>query len=152
METTRKKAFNIVGIAIRTSNNNGEAARDIPELWAKFWAENVMAEIPNRTDDTIYCVYTNYDGDYTKPYTTILGCRVNSIGHVPDELISLSIPAAEYAAFSAKGDLMKGIVFNKWTEIWNSDLNRAYTADFEVYGEKTKQMDNAEVDIFIALK
>jgi len=152
METTTKEAFNIVGIATRTNNNNGEAAKDIPALWAKFWSENVMAAITDKTDDTIYCVYTNYEGDYLKPYTTVLGCRVNSIDQVPEGFTYLSIPAADYAVFTAKGDMMKGIVFDKWTEIWNTDLNRAYTADFEVYGEKAQRPDDAQVDIFIALK
>jgi predicted transcriptional regulator YdeE len=32
------------------------------------------------------------------------------------------------------------------------DLDRSYTADFEIYGEKAQNPENAEVDIFIAVK
>lgn len=46
---------------------------------------------------------------------------------------------------------MQGIVFEAWLEIWNLDIPRAYTADFEVYGEKTQNPADAEVDIFIAV-
>ncbi len=32
------------------------------------------------------------------------------------------------------------------------DMDRAFTADFEVYGEKAQNPSDAEVDIFIAVK
>jgi predicted transcriptional regulator YdeE len=51
-----------------------------------------------------------------------------------------------------KGNILQGVVFDEWTKIWNSDLERAFTADFEVYGEKSLNPENAEVDIFIAVK
>ena len=44
------------------------------------------------------------------------------------------------------------MVFGEWTKIWNSDLVRTFTADFEVYGEKAQNPENAEVDIFVAIK
>ncbi len=39
-------------------------------------------------------------------------------------------------------------------EIWDNDkgLNRLYTADLEVYGEKFKDASNAEVEIYIATR
>ena len=37
-----------------------------------------------------------------------------------------------------KGNLAEGIVYNEWLKIWNMDLNRTYTADFEIYDEKHK--------------
>lgn len=35
--------------------------------------------------------------------------------------------------------------------LWNSDLPRKYTADFEIYGEKAQNPENAEVDILVAV-
>jgi len=32
---------------------------------------------------------------------------------------------------------MKDLVINKWLEIWKMDLDRRFTADFEVFGENT---------------
>jgi predicted transcriptional regulator YdeE len=44
------------------------------------------------------------------------------------------------------------MVFNEWPKIWNSDLPRAFTADFEVYGDKAQHLSDAEVEIFISIK
>lgn len=47
---------------------------------------------------------------------------------------------------------MPNAVMETWKEIWTKDneLNRKYTADFEVYGEKSQNGENSEVDIYIA--
>ncbi|MCF8325268.1 MAG: GyrI-like domain-containing protein [Leadbetterella sp.] len=144
--------IDILGVSVRTSNNNGEAARDIPALWNKFMVEGIAEKIPNKVDETIYCLYTDYEKDHTTPYTTILGCAVNTLSTIPDGMVSKTIEVANYQKYTAKGNLNEGIVFNEWVKIWNSDLNRAYSTDFEVYGGKASNMENAEVDIFIALK
>lgn len=144
--------MNIVGISVRTSNNNGEAARDIPALWNKFMVDGVAEKIPNKVDGTIYCLYTDYEKDHTTPYTTILGCAVSTLADTPKGMVFKTIEAANYQKYTAKGNLNEGIVFNEWMKIWNSDLDRAFTIDYEVYGVKATNMENAEVDIFIALK
>jgi predicted transcriptional regulator YdeE len=147
------QSFQIIGISVRTTNENGQAAQDIPALWYKFISENIIDQIPNKVDNTLYCVYTNYEKDHTKPYTTILGCKVSSIAEIPENMMALTIKEANYAKYIAKGDLNKGAVFNKWAEIWTDvSIDRAFTADFEVYNEKAKDPNNAEVDIFIAVK
>ncbi len=144
--------INIVGISVRTSNNNGEAAKDIPTLWNKFLVERVAGKIQNKVDETIYCLYTDYEKDHTTPYTTILGCEVSTLTDIPEGMVSKTIEVANYQKYTAKGNLNEGVVFNEWVKIWNSDLDRAYTTDYEVYGAKAGNMENAEVDIFIALK
>jgi predicted transcriptional regulator YdeE len=49
---------------------------------------------------------------------------------------------------------MPKAVVETWQEIWSSDksLNRKYTYDFEVYGEKSQNGLNSEVEIYIAMK
>jgi predicted transcriptional regulator YdeE len=151
MSTLKITAFNIIGIAVRTTNENGQMGTDIPALWGKFLGENMMSKIPNRTDDQIYCIYTDYEKDHTRPYTAILGCKVLSLDNVPDGMIGRAFGDASYQKFVAKGNLMEGAVFNEWTNIWNSNILRAYTADLEVYSEKSQDPTHAEVDIFIAV-
>jgi len=34
-------------------------------------------------------------------------------------------------------------------KIWQSDIDRKYIADFDVYGEKALDSQNAEVDIYV---
>ena len=145
-------AFAVIGIAMRTTNENGQSSQDIPALWNKFMTENILSKIPNRVDDTIYCVYTRYEKDHTKPYTTLLGCKVKDLTVIPEGLEGISIDAGNYEVFVAKGNLMEGVIFQEWMKIWNVTLQRMYTADFEVYGEKAKDPSNVEVEIFVAVR
>jgi predicted transcriptional regulator YdeE len=112
--------------------------------------DRVAEKIANRIDDTIYCVYTEYENDYTLPYTTILGCRVASVDTIPDGLVAAAIEEGVYVKYVAKGNLLNGIVYDTWMKIWNSTIKRAYTSDFEVYGQRAQNSSNAEVEIFIS--
>lgn len=151
METETLKEFYVIGIAVRTTNENGKAGIDIPELWNKFMSENLIEKIPNKIDNTIYCIYTEYEKDYTKPYTTILGCKVSSIENIPNEMVAKTFENENYRKFIAKGNILQGMVFAEWTKIWNTEIDRKYSADFEVYGEKAQNPENAEVPIYISL-
>jgi len=144
--------FNVIGISVRTTNENGQSGKDIPALWSQFMTEEIQSKIPNKVSEDLFCIYTDYEKDHTKPYTTILGCKVENLDVVPENMIGKTIESANYEELIAKGNLSEGIVFNKWLEIWNSDLDRSFTADFEVYGEKTQNPEKAEVAIYIALQ
>jgi predicted transcriptional regulator YdeE len=152
MDTQKINAFSIIGIAVRTTNENNQSGKDIPALWDKFMAEGILEKIPNKIDNTLYCIYTDYESDYTKPYTTILGCKVVNVETIPNGMVAKIFTGGDYIKYSVKGNLMQGVVFNEWTKIWNSGIKRLYTADFEVYSEKAQNPANAEVDIFIATK
>ncbi len=145
------KELHIIGIAVRTSNENGQSATDIPKLWQSFISENIAEQIPNKIDSAIYCLYTAYEKDHTKPYTTILGCSVANLTDIPKNMVGKTIEEANYTKYVAKGNLAEGIVYNEWLKIWNEDISRAFTTDFEVYGEKAQNSEDAEVEIFIAL-
>jgi len=150
MNKVKIEPFMIIGISVRTTNENNQAAKDIGDLWGKFMSENVLGAIPNKIDSTVYSIYTEYESDHTKPYTTILGCKVSSLHSIPDKMIGKSFDGGNYVKLSAKGDLMKGLIVNKWTEIWNMNLDRVFTADFEVFGEKAQNPSDAEIDFLIA--
>jgi predicted transcriptional regulator YdeE len=150
MTGKQMEAFCVTGLYIRTTNENGAAALNIPPLWQKFLSENTMAQIPGKAGNDIYCIYTEYEKDYTRPYTVVLGCRVEAAAPVPEGFKKITISAGNYAVFTAKGRLDEGIVYQAWTEIWNSTAKRIYTTDFEVYGAKAADPANAEVDIFVA--
>ena len=152
MNHLKMEAFDIVGIAIKTTNTNNQAASDIPKLWEKFMGEGILEKIPNKVDNVVYSMYTDYEGDYTTPYTTIIGCKVKNIDQLPDGMEARHVQASDYQKFTVNGDLNQGIIINQWLKIWErSDLNRTYQADFEVYGEKAMNPANAEVDIFISI-
>ena len=144
--------FYVIGIATRTTNENGQSAKDIEELWGRFWGEKIQEQIPNKVTDDIFAVYTDYETDFTGPYTTIVGLPVSSLENIPEGFVGMTIETAMYQKFVSKGKMPEA-VFNTWLEIWqNKNLNRAYKADFTVHGKKYYDGDNAEVETFISLK
>ena len=112
----------------------------------------VLEAIPNKIDNTVYSIYTDYESDHTKPYTTILGCKVETLNTIPDGMVGKSFGGGNYVKLSAQGDLTKGLIVNKWSEIREMDLERVFTADFEVFGEKAQNPTDAEIDFLIAVK
>lgn len=143
-----KDAIQIVGISMRTSNKDGQAAKDIPIFWNKFFTENTLAKIPNKKSPNIFCLYTNYEGDFLSPYTIILGCEVEDLNHIPNGMISKTIPKSKYAHFEAQNP---GAVLQTWTKIWQTKLERTYLTDFEIYS-KTSSNTEPHVDIFVGIK
>lgn len=150
MKKVTIEPFMIIGIWVRTTNENNQAAKEIGDLWGKFMSQNVLDAIPNKIETTIYCIYTDYESDHTKPYTVLLGCKVSSLDSIPDGMIGKTFIGGNYVKLSAKGNLMNNLIVNKWIEIWSMDLNRAFTADFEVFGEKAQNPNDAEIDFLIA--
>lgn len=144
--------FKVIGISVRTTNENNQAVKDIADLWGKFMNDKILAAIPNKIDNTVYSIYTEYESDHTKQYTTILGCRVENLNDIPEGMIGKFIEGGNYVKLSDKGDLMKGLIVNKWAEIWEMDLDRVFTADYEVFGEKAQNPADAEIDFLIAVK
>lgn len=152
MNNMKVEPFKVIGIAVRTTNENNQAAKDIPLLWEKLMKEDILNAIPGKIDNTLYAIYTDYEKDHTKPYTTILGCKVENLDHIPEGMVGKSFEGGNYVKFTAKGNLAEDLVINEWIKIWNMELGRIYTADFEMYGEKTQNLTDAEVDILIAVE
>jgi predicted transcriptional regulator YdeE len=152
MKKVTIEPFKVIGISVRTTNENNHAGKDIADLWNRFMNDKILEAIPNKIDNTVYSIYTAYESDHTKPYTTILGCKVKTLNTIPDEMVGKSFEGGNYVKLSAKGDLMKDLIINKWLEIWKMDLERVFTADFEVFGAKAQNPADAEIDFLIAVK
>ncbi|WKN43518.1 GyrI-like domain-containing protein [Tunicatimonas pelagia] len=152
MQKVKIEPFNIIGISIRTTNENGKASNDIAELWQKFMSENTLTKIQNKVGTEIYSLYTDYEGDHTKPYTAILGCKVENLDNIPNGMVGKSFSGGTYTKTTAKGDLMQGLVVNQWSKIFEMELDRTYNADFEIFGEKAQNPSDAEVDFYVGIK
>ena len=141
----------IIGIAVRTTNKDGQSARDIGELWGQFYSQNLLETIPNKLSNDIYSIYTDYKSDFTDEYTTIIGLQVSSLDTIPSGLLGRQFPTETFEVFTAQGEMPQAVM-NTWLDIWQRDneLQRKYTYDFEFYGEKSQNGENAEVQIFIA--
>ena len=128
-------------------------ARIFPCCGTALWKENIKDRIPNKIDDSIYCLYSNYEGDHLQPYDVIIGCKVSDNTNVPEGMINHSVNTGNSTKFIAKGSLVKGeAVVNTWFRIWEADIDRTFSTDYEVYDERSSDIHNAEVDIYISVK
>ncbi|MGV8964198.1 MAG: GyrI-like domain-containing protein [Candidatus Saccharimonadaceae bacterium] len=145
-------SFKIIGIGINTTNKDGKSGDDLNKLWKQFYAENISEKITNKLGHEVYSVYTDYESDYTGNYKVVIGLKVDSLDRIPNGLIGMEIKGGKYLKFIAKGR-MPNAVLETWQKIWEKDkeLNRSYSADFEVYGEYSQNEDNSKVDIYIAI-
>lgn len=141
----------IIGISVETTNENGKAAEDLGNLWERFYSDYIPKKVPNKVSNDVYSIYTDYQSDYTGNYTSIIGLKVSNLDSIPEGLIGRTFNGGKYQKFVAQGKMPQAVV-DTWKEIWSKDgeLNRKYTADFEVYGPKSQDGENAEVDIYIA--
>jgi predicted transcriptional regulator YdeE len=150
MSNHSESAFKVIGISVRTNNNVG--GKDIGNLWGKFMNEEIFEKIPNKTSYDVYGIYTDYESDHTGDYTAIIGCHVSSFTEIPEDMVGITVPASNYEILTAKGKTPE-CVYGKWADIWeNKELDRAYLADFEVYGAKSQNPLQAEIDIFVSIK
>jgi predicted transcriptional regulator YdeE len=152
MQKVKIEPFNIIGISIRTTNENGQASKEIAELWSRFMSENIQEKIPNKVDNEIYSLYTDYESDHTKPYTAILGCKVKNLDNIPNGMVGKSFDGGNHVKTTTKGDLMQGLIVNHWSKIFDMDLDRTYDTDFEIFGEKAQNPSDAEVHFYVGVK
>lgn len=140
----------VAGIKIRTTNQDGKSMQDIGMTWQKLFANGIYEKIPNKVNGKTIGLYTEYEGDYTKPYTFMAGAEVSQEVQMGKEIESIIIPKGKYAKFVIVGDVQNS-VGQAWQEIWNMDLKRKYTCDFEEYQNNSKDMQKQEIHIYIAL-
>jgi len=152
MSNAKLDSFKIIGLAKRTSNDPGEGEKDFPAVWGQFMGGKFMDKIPNKVSGNIYAVYTEYEGDHSKPYTFLLGCKVDSLAEIPNGMKGIEIEATEYNKRTVRGNLEEGVlIYNAWVDIWKEDLDRSYKADFEVYDERAMNPKDAIVDIYVSI-
>jgi predicted transcriptional regulator YdeE len=142
--------FTIAGISITTTNANNQAQNDIHDLWQRFFKEGIASKIPNKQSNKIYAVYTDYEGDFTKPYKVIIGYAILDTKTIAKDLTTKIIPASNYKVFNVSGKYPECLT-KAWQDIWHANLNRKYLADFEVYPEDFN-FDDAKLDIYISIK
>lgn len=140
-----------IGLKNKTINENGKSVIDCGNLWQKFQSEKIAEKIPGKLSSSIFAVYYDYEADHTKPFSYFIGCKVNNNSVIPEGMNSLLIPEGNYKKILAKGKI-PDCISDAWKEIWISDIPREYKVDFEIYNEKSKDLNNAEVEIYLSVK
>lgn len=146
--------FYVVGISSIISGND-TASEEINALWQSFFEAQIAHKLPARKDDVMYAVYSDYEGDHTKPYRLTIGYRMSDdYSHVRDvvgALYALQIKGGDYAMMGASGEQPKALI-ETWQAVWQSDLNRSFETDFEVYGPRFFEEGVHEVLVAIGVK
>ena len=141
----------VEGIEVKTTNENGKSIQDIANMWQTFFMKGIYDNIENKVNVKTIGLYTDYEKDYTKPYNFVVCTEVSENSKNVGNRVVKVIPKGKYAKFVIHGDVQNS-VGQAWQEIWKMDLNRKYTCDFEEYQNNSKDMQNQEIHIYIAIE
>lgn len=153
----KREAFQIIGISTKTSNANELTAQaKIPQLWQDFYEKNIVDQLSKLDNQNVYGLYSDYETDVNGNYTITIGVEASKMNDASPEWVIKTIPAAKYLVFTSHKGKMPEIVIQTWQEIWawfaNSEVERTYTGDFELYDERCANPQEAQVEVYIAIK
>lgn len=146
-----KSPIHIIGIELRTTNDNGRSFYEIPVFWKHFMKEGVSTKIPNKLNNDIYAVYTNFENEGKNNqgmYSLIIGSSVRPEAIPEIGFTKVIIPSGYYRVFPVeKGRPDK--VGEAWQTIWaipESEKHQwTFKCEFECYRASN------EIDIFIGV-
>jgi len=151
--------FFIVGIEARTSGEK-EMSEDglIGAQWQKFYREGVLDRIPNRADQNVYALYTDYALDRMGEFTFVIGAKVKDKSQVPAGMVLKTIPAGQYSVLTSEKGPAPTVIPAAWQKIWALEEKdqlggkRAYKTDFELYDQRATDPQNLQADLYVGLK
>lgn len=150
--------FTVVGITARTSNAKEMSGEGIiGKFWARLFQENLLAQIPDKADQNIVAVYTDYASDHNGEYTYLLGARVKNAGKLPEGMVAKTIPAGSYAVFTSDKGAAYEVVPRAWQKINSLPKSRpggdrVYRADYEIYDQRARDPQNSVVDVYVGVR
>ncbi len=147
-----KDSFSIIGVELITTLSDEKDFGEIPSFWEKVLSDGLIDTIPNKKNhEAILGLSMNFKADGTFSY--VIGAEVLTSENVPDGMVCSTIPAAQYAVFTAHGQIPKSIqdtskyIYKEWFP--KSEYKRTEAPEFELYDERCQRGENAEVDIYI---
>lgn len=139
----------VIGVTARTKNSDADMPAIIGGLWNSFYQEGIYSQITNKQNDKALGIYSDYSSDMNGEYSVTVACEVSNVDVIPTNAVSKVISAGKYAKFIVHGH-MQHAVAAFWGELWQMDLDRSYTYDFEEYQDCS--MEDAEIHIYISIK
>ena len=143
-EVVRLEEKTVVGLGASTGNADPNMSEIISNLWKNLYQPGLYNSINNRINTYAIGLYSDYTKDQ---YHVLAGFEVSKAEN--KELTVKTIPAGNYAKFSIHGNMVTA-VSEAWNEIWNMDLERTFTGDFEEY--LNDDWENADILIYVAIK
>jgi predicted transcriptional regulator YdeE len=151
--------FFIVGIEARTTAAKETSAQGvIPQQWQKFMQEGVLQKIPNKADQNIYAVVTDFADKRYGEYSVVIGARVTDKSQVPAGLVLKTIPAGKYAIFQTDKGPAGQVVPAAWQKIADSEdkgelgSTRTYKADYELFDGQAMDPQNLQAELHVGVK
>lgn len=133
----------LVGVSAITGNSDPEMGKIIAGLWEKLYQGGVNSEIKNKVNEYDIGLYSDYTADQ---YCVTAGNEVSKAEN--SDLTIKTIPAGKYAKFSVHGHMEKAVAA-AWREIWQMELDRSFSGDFEEY--RNCDFEHCDIDIYVAL-
>src|SRR5579864_8702463 len=157
-KVVEQPGFTVIGIAARTSNAKEMTADGvIGKQWGRLMQEGVFTKIPNKADQSIVAVYTDYVSDHNGEYTYLLGARVTSDADVPAGMVATKIRGGRFAVFTSEKGPAPQVVPETWMKINSlpksaTGGDRKYQADYEIYDQRARDPQNLVVDVYVGIK
>ncbi|UZM99006.1 GyrI-like domain-containing protein [Lysinibacillus sp. MHQ-1] len=118
--------------------------------------KNIVDQLSKLDNQNVYGLYSDYETDVNGNYAITIGVEASKMNDASPEWVIKTIPAAKYLVFTSHKGKMPEIVIQTWQEIWawfaNSKVERTYTGDFELYDERCANPQEAQVEVYIAIK
>lgn len=157
-ELVTHPGFQGFGISARTSNEvelDASRAR-MPLIWRRFYDEAWPARLgANAYNGRVVGIYTDYENGARGQFTVTAAVQILRPDTARQDLHAVSASPGEYVRFQAYG-MGPEALLAAWSEVWDffnkaehplaRGYERAFTADFERYG------DPEAVSIFVAVK
>ena len=153
-----RDGFMVIGIAARTSNAKEMTSEGvIGKQWGRLFQEGILGKIPNKADQNIVALYTDYASDHDGEYTYVLGARVTSDKDVPEGMVVKKISGGKFAVFTSGKGPGQQVVPAVWMKINSLPKtavggDRMYQADYEIYDERAADPQNLVMDVYIGIK
>jgi predicted transcriptional regulator YdeE len=149
--------FLVIGIEARTTNAK-EATADgiIPRQWQRFFQEGILEKIPNKIAGNIYAVYSDYANDHNGEYDYVIGAMVKEGSVPPPGMVAKNVSGGRFAVLTSDRGPLPSVVPQAWQTIFKLEgekkLQRTYKADFEIYDQRSRDPQNAQVDLYVGMK
>lgn len=154
------KSFQVVGLWTSTSRDKEQTPDAIiAKEWKRFLSENLLEKIPDRIDQQVIAVYTDFATDARSQYSFILGAKVRPVPNpvIPEGMVVKTVPAGKYAVFATPRGPAATVIPETWKRIRAyfaapGHGERAYLADFDVYKDGVANRNDTQVDIYVGVK
>ena len=149
--------FDFYGDPFQSSGGWSEE-NEIGRVWQRF--ERFLAQQSGfyesrRIEDVMYELHIEHEETHTQGvFEVFVGFEVDSLDHVPVELLVKILPPSTYAVFTLSGEQISSDWMMKIHTEWlpNSGFRIAHNYNFQLYDHRFKGVDNlaeSSIDVYI---